>query len=180
MTEYAKTFGEELCNLDLSKVSCGEICNNKYMKYVGYPQSDDHQHAWLFEPSTLKMISQKITELLQGVESTGRDIVVTERVICNVLSTLTINQNPLNIGDIYTVDIIPTPEGRKDLQAYTNMTIALIVNAIKNEYGITECNKKLSIWTTILGDFNKHGLRSHSPIKLRKKTPQRMMFNMNY
>jgi hypothetical protein len=43
-----------------------------------------------------------------------------------------------------------------------------------------ECNSKLSAWTTILGDFNEHGLRRHAPIKLREKRPMPMAFNMNY
>ena len=41
-------------------------------------------------------------------------------------------------------------------------------------------NKQLSKWTTILGDFNKYGLRGHSQIKVNNKRPQSMMFNMNY
>ena len=35
-----------------------------------------------------------------------------------------------------------------------------------------ENNKKLTIWTTVFGDFNSHGLRSHAPIKLRERKPQ--------
>jgi len=45
---------------------------------------------------------------------------------------------------------------------------------------MTENNKKLSIWNSVYGEFNEKGLRAHPPIKIRKKRPQRMMFNMNY
>ena len=43
-----------------------------------------------------------------------------------------------------------------------------------------EANKKLTIWNTVYGDFNKEGLRGHSQIKIREKHPQYMAFNMNY
>ena len=43
-----------------------------------------------------------------------------------------------------------------------------------------ENNKKLSIWTTVYGDFNAHGLRQHPPIKIRKKRPDPFQFHMRY
>ena len=43
-----------------------------------------------------------------------------------------------------------------------------------------EENHKLSVWNTIYGEFNEKGLRAHPPIKIRKKHPQYMAFNMNY
>ena len=61
-----------------------------------------------------------------------------------------------------------------------NQTVNIIVSAIKDEIEITEQNKKLTAWTTVLGDFNEQGLRSHAPIKLRERHPQYMAFNMNY
>ena len=43
-----------------------------------------------------------------------------------------------------------------------------------------ENNRKLTIWTTVYGDFNQHGLQQHSKIKVRNKRPNPMEFNMNY
>jgi hypothetical protein len=43
-----------------------------------------------------------------------------------------------------------------------------------------ENNKKLTIWTTVLGDFNEHGLRSYAPIKIRENNINKVRFNMNY
>jgi len=51
---------------------------------------------------------------------------------------------------------------------------------IKNQMEMEQANKKLTVWTTLLGDFNKEGLRAHAPIKLRRRHPQYMAFNMNY
>ena len=179
--QYGTECGTDIKDLGLINVQGGEVCNENYMRYVGYPKSTTHQDSWLFKPSTINMISKKITQLLQGVDSTGRDIVVTNRVICGVLSSLIEKQLPINIGgDIYTIDNIPLGVDRNDLAAYTNMAISVIVNEIRNEYGMTECNKKLSIWDSVYGEFNEKGLRAHPPLKIRNKTPQKMMFNMNY
>ena len=43
-----------------------------------------------------------------------------------------------------------------------------------------ECNKSLSVWDSVLGDFNKNGLRAHPPIKLNNKRNLDMNFNMRY
>ena len=43
-----------------------------------------------------------------------------------------------------------------------------------------EANSKLTKWTTVLGDFNLHQLRSHDVIKILNKHPQHMQFFENY
>ena len=58
--------------------------------------------------------------------------------------------------------------------------INIITTDVKVNLGMEENNAKLTVWTTVLEDFNEHGLRSHSKIKLRENRPQPMMFNMNY
>lgn len=85
-----------------------------------------------------------------------------------------------NIGDIYSRFIIPQEQSRNDMRTIVNQTINIIVSNIKNQMGMEEANKKLTVWTTLLGDFNKEGLRAHGHIKLRRKHPQYMAFNMNY
>ena len=49
-----------------------------------------------------------------------------------------------------------------------------------NEYEIEENNKKLTIWSTLYGDFNREGLRAHPPIKIRNRRIDQMSINMNY
>jgi hypothetical protein len=51
---------------------------------------------------------------------------------------------------------------------------------VKGNLGMDDNNSKLTIWTTVLGDFNEHGLQSHPKIKLREKRPAPLQFNMNY
>ena len=61
-----------------------------------------------------------------------------------------------------------------------DQVINIITTDVKVNLGMDEHNSKLSAWTTILGDFNEHGLRRHAPIKLRERRPMPMAFNMNY
>jgi hypothetical protein len=75
---------------------------------------------------------------------------------------------------------VPQAQARCDMRSIINQTINIITSQIRNEMEMAQNNKKLTVWTTLLGDFNKEGLRSHAPIKIRRKHPQYMAFNMNY
>jgi hypothetical protein len=134
-----------------------------------------------FNANNVKSISHKITELLQGVDPQGRPIVVTDRVICHIMSQIFYSFRPPT-GDIYGRYNIPTGEPDDYVQSMIDQTIEVITSQIKNESDMIENNKKLTIWTTVYGDFNSHGLRQHSSIKVRdKNTNHRGMVSfMNY
>ena len=61
-----------------------------------------------------------------------------------------------------------------------DQVINIITSDVKNNLGMDQCNSKLTIWTTVLGDFNDAGLRSHPPIKLKERRPTTMLFHMRY
>ena len=70
------------------------------------------------------------------------------------------------IGDIYgRYNVLGNLQ--KDEQRMLDRVIQIIVTSIRNEKEMEQNNKKLSVWTTVLGDFNEHGLQSHPQIKLR-------------
>ena len=163
-------------------------CLNSYdennMRYVGWEQSafPNPNLEYLFAPKTLDTISSKITELLHGVNAEGRSIIVPNDKIAHVMSQL-LNNRPTNrqLGDVYTRYIIINPQQECPAESIINRSINIIVNYIRNEQGMITANKQLSIWDSVLGDFNRKGLRAHAPISaIRKKRPQTMMFNMNY
>lgn len=158
------------------------LYDQNFLSHVGwdYTSSDSTVLKYLFSTSTLDILSQQITKALRGLDSRGRDIVVPHDKIANVLSSVYSFGTRTNIGDIYTHDTIPSIENRNDVRNILNQTINIVVSAIKDEIITTEQNKKLTVWTTVLGDFNDHGLRSFAPIKLRERHPQYMAFNMNY
>lgn len=156
--------------------------DQNFMAHVGWDYTSNNSSAldFLFSTKGLDMISQIITSSLQGVDPRGRNIVVPHDKIANVLSSVYSFGTRTNIGNIYTTDTMPSIEPRDDIKNFINQTVNIIVSAVKDEIEITEQNKKLTAWTTVLGDFNTEGLRSHAPIKLRERHPQYMAFNMNY
>lgn len=154
-------------------------CDPNYMKFVGYDANNGCARQ-LFDSSNIKLISKKVTEILQGVEPTGRPIVVDNNVICSVLGNLYTNRKP-QVADIYSRFVIGDGDARNDVRELMDQCINVITTYIKNEYGMIENNHKLNIWdATILGDGNKLGLRQVPPIKIKQRRPQTMMFNMNY
>jgi hypothetical protein len=153
------------------------ILDENLIKYVGYNQSECSKK--FFSQHNIDKISCKITELLEGVDIKNRHIIVPDKIISSVMNSVYQNFRP-EIGDIYTRYIIPSTSPVNNMQSMIDQTINIITTDIKVNMGMDECNSKLSIWTTILGDFNKHGLRSHPPIKLRMNRGKQMAFNMNY
>lgn len=156
---------------------CGEICNDQFIKHVGY--SDNECIEQLFSKKNIGQISCKITELLMGVDKDNRPIIVPDKTICNVLSSVYDNFRP-ETGDIYSRYNVPKARESNYLQRIIDQVINIITTDVKVNLGMIEHNKNLTIWTTVLGDFNKHGLQSHSKLKLRERRPQPLMFNMNY
>ena len=158
---------------------CGQICDNNFMKYVGYTENNGCIKEY-FSPETTKLISKKVTELTLGIDHKNRPILVPDKVICSVMSNIQDNYRP-ETGDIYSRYNIPSGGVLNMVQRMIDLTIEVIVNDIRVNLGMDECNRKLSIWTTVLGDFNKHGLRQHSKITgIRHKKPMSMSFFQNY
>ena len=163
-----------------------EICNDKFIKYAGYSNSQVNPsecglscEQMMFSPENIEQMSRKITQLLQGVDEKNRKIVIPKKTICSILSNINDNYRP-EIGCIYSRFTQPESGSGNDTQNIINQAINVIVTDVRVNMGMEQANSKLSIWTTVLGDFNEHNLRSHSKIKLREKRPQPMMFNMTY
>lgn len=152
--------------------------NESFTKHVGY-KSNFCMDKY-FNKNTIKIISHKITELLQGVDPNNRKIVVTDRRIIEVMNDVFNNYIPPT-GDIYSRYVVPSgTNSDNQVQNMIDEVIEFITSNVRNTLEIEENNKKLTIWTSVYGDFNQHSLRQHPPIKLRNKRPQTMAFNMNY
>lgn len=154
-----------------------EYRNDKIQRNVGYTDYSCNTGN-LFSKNNITQMSKKITELLQGVDKYNRPIIVPDSTIISVMSSVYENFRP-EVGDIYSRYTIPN-----DIEDYysriMNETINVIYLDVKGNLGMDDNNSKLTIWTTLLGDFNEHGLQSHSKIKLREKRPAPLQFNMNY
>jgi hypothetical protein len=127
-------------------------------------------------------VSKTVTKILKGTLP-NQDIIIADHVICDVLSNIYQNYIP-QVGDIYSRYIIPL-DGQSGCDWMGNIiqqAIQVMVSNVKNTYDMERQNKDLTIWTTVLGDSNKHGLRSHAPIKIRKRNTNNrgMVSFMNY
>lgn len=155
-------------------------CDDNYYRYVGWQESNDCIRKY-FSPENIQTISAKVTQLLQGVDPMGRPIVVPYKTICHVLSEIFDSYRPPT-GDIYGRYNVPTDEPDNYVQSMIDQTIEIITSDVKNNLEMDENNRKLSIWTTVYGDFNSAGLRQHAPIKVRDKNTnfRGMVSFMNY
>jgi len=156
--------------------------NTAYLANVGWDETiaGNPEINLLFSDANVDSIIRAITSALDGVDPKGRPIIVAKEIVIGVLSNVYRFGTRQNIGDIYSRFIVPQEQSRCDLRSINNQVINIITSNIKNEIEMTENNKKLTVWTTLLGDFNKEGLRSHPPIKIKRRHPQYMAFNMNY
>lgn len=133
----------------------------------------------LFTKTTVRVIQQKTSDYLLGVEPNGKKIVPTERVVIASLYGVFKNFHPTT-GDIYGKYTVVDQTQRDDYSYIVDQTISLLVQGIRDDIGMAEQNQKLTIWTTVLGDFNEHGLRQYPPIKINNKRPDPMLFHMRY
>lgn len=152
--------------------------NDNFQRYIGY-NDEDSCYAILFDPKNIERMSQKITELLMGVHPENKRIIVPKEVIGSVLSDIYVNFVP-SVGDIYSRYNIPSKQNQSPVAQLINQAIEVIVSDVRNNMEIAQNNAKLTVWTTVYGDFNEHGLRQHPIIKTLKRRPNVMEFNMNY
>lgn len=134
---------------------------------VGWHTSttNNSEYDYLFSKEHIIKCQQKITQLLEGV--TDRPIIVPIDTISSVMVSCFKSRRP-KVGDIYSQFIQPN-EHRNDIRDIVDRTINIIVSQVTTEFKTNECNRKLSIWNTVYGDFNQHGIRSHPTVKIREK-----------
>ena len=162
------------------------ICDYNNYRYVGWNGTIANTkgcgnllYNQLFTQKNIDMISNKISELLEGVDPEGNRLYASDEKICSVISSIVFESPSHMTGNGIGRYLTPINVSN-DLSNVNLRVINAIVNSVKDHYVTIENNKKLSIWTSVYGDFNKHGLRSHPEIKIKEKHPQYMMFNMNY
>lgn len=150
--------------------------NSLYLAHVGYENSNPAIAAF-FSDSTARFIQSKVTELLRTFYPPGI-IVPCDRIV-EVMNDIYRAYRP-STGDPMTRYVIPSLENPNYVDELINQVVEVITSDVKNNLLTEQRNSKLTIWTTLFGDFNEHGLRQHAPIKLQKKRPKTMLFNMRY
>ena len=158
----------------LEKMPC-DLKKPNYGRYVGIEQTSIYDK--LYDDKLICNIQHYLAEKLRPFEKQKRKVVIDKEIIISVMQNIISARIP-NTGDIYTHYTIPNEED--DISDIINRTIQILYSDIKNEMEMEQNNAKLSVWSTLYGDFNKQGLRAHAPVKIRKNKPQSMLFNMNY
>jgi hypothetical protein len=133
----------------------------------------------LFTKYTINIIKQKVSDYLQGIDRKGRRIIPSDRIVTDALYGVFQSYQPDQVGDIYSRYLV-TDVNRDDYSAIVDMTISLLYRGIQTDLEMANANEKLTVWTTILGDFNEHGLRSHPILYMKEKRPDPFLFNMRY
>jgi hypothetical protein len=154
------------------------VLNDSYMKFVGYEQNPYFND--FFTQDTVRFISKKVTELLMGVHPENKQIVVSDRNIIAVMNDVYTNYR-VPVGDIYSRYHIPAQNKNEDYpNDMIDQAIEIITSYVRNTMGIEENNSRLTVWNTVYGDFNAHGLRRYTSIKVRHKRPDPFQFHMKY
>lgn len=154
-------------------------CDYNHIRYTGYEQTNDCIKTY-FSEQTVRIISRKITELTMGVDPMNRPIIVPDTTICNIMNSVYESYRPPT-GDIYSRYNVPSGTTSESyVQNMIDQVIEIITSTVRNTLEMEENNRKLTIWTTVYGDFNQHGLQQHSQIKVRNKRPTPMQFHMHY
>lgn len=152
--------------------------NDQYIKHVGY-ENTNLNAARYFSQGTVSFIQNKVFDILKCTFPEG--VIVPCHIITNVMNNIYESFRPPT-GDIYSRFTIPSNDvaANSYLDNLVNQVISVIVSQVKSTLLIERHNQSLTAWTTLLGDFNDKGLRSHAPIKIRNKKPRSALFNMNY
>jgi len=156
-----------------------QIFNDNYLRYVGWKVSEQPFDKKFFSKETIQIIKEKTSNLLKCLRSDGRPIEVSDRVIGHVMSQVYDKYRP-QLGNMYTMLTIPAAEPRDDMKLLINLVVETIYRTITSETQMEENNKRLTVWTSVLGDFNEHGLRQYTTIKTVKNNINKVRFNMNY
>jgi hypothetical protein len=156
----------------------GEQFDYHYDGPVGWAQANTNNPGYrlYFSKKNIDYLHYKIHQtLLQN----GHNIRVTDDVLANVMSNVLYGNTP-QVGDIFTRYSIPKDFTRNDVAFMNDRVVQIIVHHIINEIDMTKWNESLTVWTTVLGDFNAHGLRGYDVLKYKEKDVPRGQFFENY
>lgn len=113
-------------------------------------------------PRNIKMASEKITQLLDGTHPQGKRILVPDSTIReSIVATF-------RKGNNY------------DPAKVLEEAIGEIVQYIQDDYRSIQKNSTYSVWNTLLGEENSHGLMPYAPIKTREYRPNQIFVGGRY
>lgn len=148
-------------------------------QHVGRDESMQFSDV-VFSEATIDTIYNSVKTLLTQYNENGsltgkpQPIVVPKSTIRGVLDSIYADHTPA-VGDMFT-RTYHRHKRRNDIHEIIDKTIEHIVSSVRNTLEMEQHNSTLDKFDTVLGDFNRHGLRSHSKIKIREN---RLPFQIN-
>lgn len=141
----------------VSQIDCGPQDYIYSFYNPAYDWNCDKKYTFLIGDKNVKMLSDKITELLDGVHPEGLKIKVPYETIRHVVSTkfkLFQSYDPVKINE---------------------EVVSFIVGYIRAEFQAIKTNQNYSVWNTLLSEeFNDHGLRAVPSIKIKRRYPNQI------
>lgn len=145
------------------------------LRHVGWGNEACSLYTVFFTRQVMSDISCRVTKRLENVREDGRSIVVTDDVILNVMDSVYTNRSggATNIHSRFILKQNP-------IEDLVCQAVNAIVDTVSAETIQEATNSKLTKWTTLYGEHNAHGLRSHSGIKLNNNSFHGASDHMNY
>jgi len=148
-------------------------------RFVGYASSSSTPtFANLFKDEVVDFISDQVTLTLDGLDPSGRRIIVPRRTIGLVISSITSEWTPPT-GDVHSkYTVAQNPINWQD--EVIKMCIQRIVRDVSNNIQQQTRFNGTSKWNTVYGNFNPEGLQAHSKITVLERRPTSGMIAMRY
>lgn len=147
--------------------------NYESIRHVNWDDDAGSNLNVFLSNSTAKFIQNKLCSYFDG-----KVIVPLDKII-NLMNGVYDGYRP-STGDVFTRYNVTSNENYNMVDELINQTLKIAYDSIRNDIETRHQNSKLSIWTSVYGDFNEHGLRAHPEIKIKKRRVQPMFINMNF
>ena len=112
-----------------------EICDLDNLRHIGYDDDSDIISKQFFSKKTIDVISKKCSELLMGVDPKNRKIIIPDKTICEVMSSVKESYRP-STGCIHSRYTVPVKNNLDVIQDMSNEVIEIITSDVKNNIGI--------------------------------------------
>lgn len=151
-----------------------ETNNYESIRHSGWNDDGQYNNLNVFlSDSTAAFIQSKLCSYFGG-----KVIVPLDKII-HLMNGVYDGYRP-STGDIFTRYNVKSNENYNAVDELINQTLKIAYDTIRDDFDTRYQNSQLSIWTSVLGEFNEHGLRSHAPIKLKRRRVPSTFINMNF
>lgn len=152
------------------------LITDQYTRHVGYRTTNEAMAAYASK-DTARFIQAKIDQLLRPDFPQGIHVPLDK--IIHLMNMVYEAYRP-STGDPMTRYNIESDENYNCVDEMINQVISIAASRIRTDLQTERYNSTLTVWDSLLGDYNRQSLRAHAPIKLNRRRPPSMQFFSNY